>query len=384
MYRPASALTTSRRGRRAVVSSVAVFVVALLLGVAVPAWGTSSPPSPGANSRSNGLNDTTVGIRTAGPHAPDNRGNFHYEIAPGHAVIDYIAVSNFSYHPVTVRVLSADITSTTHAAFVAAQGKPHDSGAWIIPEETVVRLPRTARQIVPFQLTVPLNATPGDHPAAILISLLVHQPGAHGHDVVVDHRIGLRIYLRVPGALHPQLQVRNLKSHFDGGFTPWGFGHMVTDFDVVNVGNVTVSATQALRYTRWLGLSDVHVKLGPLASMVPGGSVHVHAQGGTMFAVANVDTRVNAIPVGAPTSIAVASAAATVSTFVLPWAWLVLAAVLYILWRLWRRWYRNHKAKKAAAAEARRIAEQPTGGKHRDPGLDSASSEPVVPQEDPS
>ncbi|MGE5612642.1 MAG: DUF916 domain-containing protein, partial [Bacillota bacterium] len=225
--------------------------------VAVPAWASNPTPQP----KPNGLNDTTVGVRTSGPHSPDNRANYHYEIAPGAAVIDYIAISNYSFHPVTVRLLTADVTSTSTDAFVVAAGKPHDAGSWIIPEETLVHIPKTSMQIVPFQLTVPHTATPGDHPAAILVSLLVQQPTAKGRVVTVDHRVGLRIYLRVPGELRPRLAIKNLRSHFSGGYTAWGFGHMVTDFDLVNAGNVTVSAKQALDYSRWLWLSGVSVKL---------------------------------------------------------------------------------------------------------------------------
>lgn len=385
MIRSVSSSSSRHHRRSALVALLASVLASVCVVLAVPVWASTGPaPQP----KPNGLNDTTVGVRTSGPHSPDNRANFHYEIPPGAAVIDYVAISNYSFHPVTVRVLTADITSTATDTFVAAAGKPHDGGSWIIPEETLVHIPKTSMQIVPFQLTVPRNATPGDHPAAILVSLLVQQPNAKGREVVVDHRIGLRIYLRVPGQLMPQLAIKNLHSHFAGGYTAWGFGHMVTDFNVVNTGNVTVSATQALKYTRSLWLGEVPVKLGPLQQIVPGGSIHVHSQSGSMFAFANVDTYVSETPTGMPAGIAAAVATAKVGTFVFPWAWLVLLLVLIVLGYLARRWWKKHKAKKAAAAEARRVAEEPTGGKHRngdpDPAAPASVDAPVDLEEDPS
>lgn len=383
MYRPASLTNRFQRSRLALASALAVVIALLMAGSALPAWASTHPsptPSPSLGAY------TTVGVRTSGPHKADDRGVYHYVVAPGQAVIDYMAISNYSLHPVTVQVLPVDVSSSAGESFAAVAGKPRGSGSWIIPQETLIHLPKTSMQVVAFQLTVPRNATPGDHPAAILVSLLVKQATGTGHNVTVAHRVGLRIYLRVPGKLQAQLTIKNLRSSFQGSFTAWGFGHMVTDFDVVNSGNVTMAAKQVLNYTRSLGLSDANVPLKDLNSMVPGGSIHVHAQGKSMFAIANVDTHVSETSTGMPAGVVAAMASAKAGTFVFPWAWLVLLLVLIVLGYLARRWWKKHKAKKAAVAEARRIAEEPTGGKHRngDPDPVTPVDTSVDPPEDPS
>ncbi len=60
---------------------------------------------------------------------------------------------------------------------------------------------------VPFKVSVPENATPGDYVGGILTTL-TQADQAEG--INVDRRLGIRIKLRVGGELKPNLAIENL------------------------------------------------------------------------------------------------------------------------------------------------------------------------------
>ncbi|WP_399090027.1 hypothetical protein ACGH2B_17400 [Streptomyces sp. BBFR2] len=116
-----------------------------------PGW--TAAPAPGAGSRPAGA----------------GRAFCYLEGAPGAVLGDRIAVTNPSGRPLTVRLRSA------------ATG---ETAGWLTPAETRVRIPGRTRAAVPFTVTVPRGAAPGERTAA----LRVDGPGG-GRTVPVRLRV---------------------------------------------------------------------------------------------------------------------------------------------------------------------------------------------------
>lgn len=316
--------------KKLVVTAVAALAIALLPLSASPA------PVPDADVS----NRTTVGIRTATKGQPDDRGRFDYEIAPKKNKQDAIAVYNYSQKPVTVRLLPRDATSTPEGEFTAqpSADTPRDVGAWIALSKTELRLEAREMAIVPFQVGVPFNATPGDHTGSILVSLLAKEPKPGSGDVIVEHRVGLRVYLRVPGTLTPQLEVQDLKATYDGRWKSLGFGKPTAEYTVRNTGNVRLSAEQQVEMLRSFGLSSATERPLALKELLPGGTAVVRQQFDDTWAVGSVKAKVTLTPAGLDQSVKdVPLVVKETSVFVFPWLIVVILLLVALAAGAWVR-----------------------------------------------
>jgi len=311
--------------RRARAATLALALTSLALLTAGGPLGTAHA-DPESSDR------TTVGVRTAGETAADDRGVYHFELEPKAVAIDHLAVSNYSRHPVTVRLLPRDATSTPGAPFAVQESsvEPVDVGAWIAFEKKRIRIPARSEVIVPFQVGVPYDATPGDHVGAIVVSLLAREQTPEAGDIVVDHRVGLRLYLRVPGALRPELAVNDLHTEFDGRLSAFGVGRTTTTYEIENTGNVRLSGDQVASLARaWGVLPDVPLEVGPVEELLPGGLTSVSVTGPRIVAAGPLTTRVSVTPDAGELDLEPETATAEASTFVTPFGLIavVLAAV---------------------------------------------------------
>jgi len=91
---------------------------------------------------------------------------------------------------------------------------------------------------VPFSITVPPNAEPGDHAAGITASVRTVQSAEDGTNVGVESRIGFRVTTRVTGELAPVAAVENVRATYNGTWNAFRPGSVTVTFDVVNEGNV--------------------------------------------------------------------------------------------------------------------------------------------------
>lgn len=334
-----------------VLAAVVAMTAALLPSSASPV------PAPTADGDSR----TTIGIRTASDGKADDRGRYDYEILPKKNKQDAVAIYNYSLKTVSVRLLARDATSTPEGEFTAqpSADKPKDIGTWIALSKQELTLKPREMAVVPFQVGVPYNATPGDHAGSILVSLLAKEPKPGGNDVIVEHRVGLRVYLRVPGALTPKLTVNNLKATYSGTWTSLGFGHPKATYTIRNSGNVRLSATQQVEMLRSFGLSSASAEPAALKELLPGGFARVSQDFPGTWAVGNVTAKVTLSPSGLDASVKnVPDVVEETSVFVFPWL-LVLALVLVLLGTgggvVWRR---RRRARRLAAMPA------PVLGKH--------------------
>ena len=94
---------------------------------------------------------------------------------------------------------------------------------------------------MPFTLTVPSDATPGDHTGGVLAAVTEQRTTTNGQRVNVDRRIAARVYLRVNGPLTSSLQIDRLSAAHDGPIV--GNGTVTVTYRVRNTGNVRLRAT---------------------------------------------------------------------------------------------------------------------------------------------
>ncbi|WP_407552533.1 hypothetical protein QOM21_22095 [Streptomyces sp. Pv4-95] len=191
---------------------------AAALPAAPPAPGWSVAPAPGSGAR---------------PGAQD-RPFFYLEGAPGTVMTDRLSLSNPTGRPVTVRLHGRALGPTGSGA-LAVRGPDRGSGpgSWIAPATERVEVPARTRASVPFTVTVPREALPGDHPAALVAT-------SGGRDRTV------RIHLRVAGPALSALSVEDVSVTRRGSTA-------VIGYTLVNRGNTVLTPRLAVRADGRLG-----------------------------------------------------------------------------------------------------------------------------------
>ncbi|MCW7943328.1 hypothetical protein AAW14_15050 [Streptomyces hygroscopicus] len=159
----------------------------------------------------------------------DGRPYVYAEGGPGTVLEDAVSVFNPGGKPLTVRLGGAD----ADAGFTV-RSESADTGAWIgfarttdgrrtAAHTVTVTVPARTRADVPFTVTVPVGAAPGDHPGAIVAS-------ADGRSSAV------RVQLRVSGTALSALTVEHLAVR-GGGIS----------YELVNRGTTVLTPTLAVR-----------------------------------------------------------------------------------------------------------------------------------------
>ncbi len=282
----------------------------------------------------------TFGIRPATAKGPDDRPRLSYTAAPGSVIKDFVAVTNISDIPLTLRVYAADAFNTSDGGYdLLAFGHPStDVGAWAVPARNSVAVAGRSTAIVPFTLSVPDKASPGDHSAGIVASLTSDQVDAKGDRILVDKRVGARIYLRVPGDLHPALKVESLGSAFRQTFNPVGHGRTTVTYTVRNTGNLRLQGLQRIQVRTPWGSAVEGPRLPDIPQLLPGSAVSVTSDVDGVLP-AFLDTaavRVDPIPPPGDQDPLLPAAAASDTFAAVPWALLTLLVLLGLAALVWR------------------------------------------------
>ncbi|MFI7342011.1 hypothetical protein ACIBUY_29225 [Streptomyces sp. NPDC050085] len=160
------------------------------------------------------------------PAAQDGRPYIYAEGTPGTVLEDKVAVTNPTTKPLGVTLRGADADNTPEGA-LDVRAKAKDTGAWIRFAEKSVKIPARTRAEIPFTVTVPAGATPGDHPGAIVAS------GG-------GRTAGVSVHLRVSGPTLSALTVEHVRVEKTGS------GDEIA-YDVVNRGNTTLTPRLAVK-----------------------------------------------------------------------------------------------------------------------------------------
>ncbi|MFC9247184.1 hypothetical protein ACFT7S_25270 [Streptomyces sp. NPDC057136] len=156
-------------------------------------------PAAGADRRDAGTPGWSAGPTGGGARpSDDGRPYFYLEGAPGAVLEDRLSVANPGRTPITVRLRGADAYNTGGGGFaVRGTKRSTGTGAWLRLASREVTVPARTRAEVPFAVTVPSGATPGDHPGAVLA-------------VSGGREVGVRVHLRVSGPTLAALTVEDV------------------------------------------------------------------------------------------------------------------------------------------------------------------------------
>ncbi len=231
MHAPMTRRTT------AVATLVRTAVLALLaaFAVAVPAAGHARA----------GDGDAAWTVRTASNSYGDARSSYSYSVNPGGRVEDAMAVANRGTTPLELAVYAADgfTTDKGRLDLLTKDKKSTAVGVWVHADRNSVVIKPGQTVQIPFEVAVPGNATPGDYVGGLLTSL-TQSEDAEG--ISVDRRLGIRVTLRVGGALKPGLAIEGLHADYSGSLNPFGTGDATVSYTIHNTGNVMLSAKQAV------------------------------------------------------------------------------------------------------------------------------------------
>ncbi|OAH10779.1 hypothetical protein STSP_58910 [Streptomyces jeddahensis] len=243
--------------------------------------------------------------------AEGGRPYFYAEGVPGAVLEDTVSVVNPGAKALTVELRGADADNTRDGG-LSLRKRSTDTGAWVTFAERTVRIPPRTRADVPFTVTVPGDATPGDHPGAVVAS-------SGGRDAAV------RLQLRVSGPTLAALTVERVRAE----------GEHIS-YDLVNRGNTVLTPRLAV----WAdGVFGEVLERGPRTlpvELLPGRRITLTEPWPDAPAFDSVDIRLTVTAAGGARDTATASA-----RFV-PWG--VLAGVAAVLaavgggafWRLRR------------------------------------------------
>ncbi len=286
----------------------------------------------------------TFGVATSGPRGPDNRTSLGYLLAPGSTVEDQIAVVNVGTSPVTLAVYAKDAINSDSGAFdlLTASQKSTDVGTWIHLTKHSVTVPPGSRRIVPFTLSIPATATPGDHVGGIVASLTATSKDASGNQVAIERRVGSRVYLRVTGALAPSLDVTGLKATYHGTLNPAGKGWTTVTYTVHNNGNVRLAARQTLTVGPKVVGPNVTVEPGGVVEILPGNSIVITQQVPGVLPLGAMTASVSVEPLPRPGDAfgQLTPVTATAEFWAFPWTFLVCLLLLIGLSAWWLRRHR--------------------------------------------
>jgi len=241
-----------------------------LLTILVLAGGGIALPAPTAHA------DDTVGISIApvdAKGATSGRSRFSYKVDPGQTVTDHVKVSNPGTKSVDITVFAADAYNDDNGDFAlkATTDKSTDAGSWTAFEgkpQAKLTLAHGESKIVTFTVTVPKNASPGDHTSGILAAATT------AGQVAVERRIADRMYVRVSGKLQPTLTISSFAATYHSGLNPLA-GSISVAATITNNGNVALEGVSTITATTWFGLSTGRLSRTDLPEILPGNTVTV-------------------------------------------------------------------------------------------------------------
>lgn len=311
--------------RRRLLPSLLAAFLAAMIGVAA---------MPGAAVAEEGQSDTiTWSVRPANADGADGRSWAEPQLDPGQSADEHLAVRNLSDRTVTFRLTAADGYFTEKGRFtMLPSGRPSvDAGTWISVQDSVsVEAGQTA--VVPYLITVPENAEPGDHAAGIAASVL-SGGGGEGNQVGVESRVGFRVMTRVTGELRPSLSTEHALGEYSLAWNPLSPGDVTASLDLVNTGNVRLDVTGFI--TAGGQRVSLPAAEGPAIELLPGARQSVTLRVADVWPTVWVPVDVTLRPVVIATHGEAAAAMDDVRTqigaWAVPWPQLVVLVALTLL-----------------------------------------------------
>ncbi|WP_030314779.1 WxL protein peptidoglycan domain-containing protein [Streptomyces sp. NRRL B-3229] len=182
---------------------------------------------------------------------------FYLSADPGQSIDDKVVVTNKTGEPLSFRLYAADAYNTARDGGFAVRTvaeKQRGVGAWAKPAKSRVTVPAHGKVTVPFTLSVPEGAEPGDHPGALVALDERVDKGDGTVALGVQRAVAARIYLRVGGPTVPAITVEDVHvSHHQPLVPGVGDSAATISYTLRNTGNVTLNPKVELRATGLFG-----------------------------------------------------------------------------------------------------------------------------------
>lgn len=223
---------------------------------------------------------SAAGAVTAGPFSLEPvllpgsslpRSDFSFVLEPGQRVTDAVVLANYASAPQTFELYAADGYNAPNGGGLAmrpAAAGGRSVGGWVHLAASRYTVPAHTVATVPFSLTIPEGARPGDHVGGIVA--LDEAVGATDRSmpVAVHRGVAVAIFTRVSGPLHAAVAVRGVGAHVTGAF---GFHHRATVVATLeNTGDVQLQATVKVSLTDLFGDTVERFPPQRLPVLVPG------------------------------------------------------------------------------------------------------------------
>mgnify|MGYP001249850023 CR=1 FL=1 len=352
-------------------------VVGLLLyALTVPAAPALADVRPGTDPGTDSGSGGTAQQQAAADQgfrwsvAPSNadgelgRSYFVHDVKPGQTIEDWAAVTNYGDEAMTFSVYGTDAFNTSDGSFalLPADEEPTLAGTWIelAPEDRSIEVEAGETRVVPFRITVPEDAEPGDHAAGVIASVAQDAVNAQGQLVRVDRRIAARVYLRVDGPTRPSLQIDAVRTeyHAPAWWNPFATGELTVTYQVRNTGNLRMVASGGVGAEGPLGVALGEGTPVQVPEMLPGTVYEYSHTVSDVYPLFWLNGEVTLTPEAAPQAPRIPGLEPVTrsdSAVAVPWV-PVLVVVLLAAVLLWRRRLAKRRfaaAVAAAVAEAR-------------------------------
>jgi hypothetical protein len=364
----------------ALLASVAAVTASLAFG-ATPA--SARPPIFLEATASKQKAVVTFGIAPANAKGPDGRGYFSFGATPGARISDRLAVTNYSGQTLSLTLHASDAANTAEGDFALL---PPNSpapvfGDWVgLPAGRVnLTIGPRATIVVPFQISVPSSADPGDHIGGILATLTSAVIGNSGQRLKLLESVGTRIFVRVSGPLHPGLTVAGLRIRYRGALNPIGKGTVSLIYTVKNTGNVGLGGRQTVWVSGLFGSKTYAKSVPDVQLLLPGYSITRTVSLPRVFPELSMKAHVLISPLVIPGSILPPSGPyrQDLSFWAIPWILLaIVAGILAGLAALILRRRRRRRNQNAALARPSPTSPAAASAKTNLGGRGSQASEP--------
>jgi len=318
--------------RRMVGAAAASVLVALGLTLtlgAAGAWADGTDGIAGAPSADGGVDQS--------------RSRFTYQVEPGQVINDEYLVENTGTTVQSVTVYATDAFNADDGQYslMAGDQTATDAGHWVTFAQGADRVQATlapgASEVIPFTVTAPADARPGDHAGGLIVSAL-----SPAGQVSVDRRVAVRLYVRVKGLLQPALTISSIESSYAPDLNPFS-GATTLTVSLTNTGNVSLGANTVAQVRGLFGIPLSGLTDQKIPEMLPGSSRTVSfvvpGVGAWVFLNPHISLTATVDP-DALNAGALPFAERDDTVFVVPWALLILfvvAAAIWILVRLGRQ-----------------------------------------------
>ncbi|MBK8462189.1 MAG: DUF916 domain-containing protein [Nigerium sp.] len=279
------------------------------------------------------------------------RANYAYTVEPGQVLEDAAVVTNHGAESLTLAVYAADGFTTADGLLdlVPTGAASEAIGAWTTVGVPSVTIAPNASATVPFTLTVPDHARPGDHVGGLVTSL---RSTSETEALSIDRRLASKIAVRVPGTLTVDATVTGVRLAYTASGNPFAPGSATLSYRLANTGNALIYTREQVGIAGLFGLASGTALSGETPEILPGSSIERTVEIPDVWPLFLTRASVDVTPIGIGVSGAADAAHGSAFAWTVSLVWtaaaLLVVAVAGVL--VWRAIARRRTARAASVS----------------------------------